>query len=319
MIAEENLLIPDWPDALHEVDIVKACFALDFVSQCTVRPADFIRLAGLLRTSGRQMLDPDNELAVRQWETLFHPAPSTDPVARRRFQKPAPALVMTMPVMQETSIDTGERLEYEVLFIGAGISLIPLFLGHLIYLGTLGLVPGGGHFQVAEVYSKANGQPEKPAWRRNDPLDSITCAVQPLNWLIGRERVPDRLTLSFETPVRLMVDGKPLRKPRFRQVFPFMLRRVTSMLFAHAGVEILDEPSNLFDSVNQVNETETRLGWSDWRKIAGQQGLVVGGFTGEMVLTGQAIGDIYWVLAVASLFGIGKNATYGAGCFNLCH
>ena len=29
MIAEKNLLIPDWPDALSEVDIVKARFALD--------------------------------------------------------------------------------------------------------------------------------------------------------------------------------------------------------------------------------------------------------------------------------------------------
>jgi hypothetical protein len=319
MIAGENLLIPDWPDALQEVDIVKACFVMDFVSSCTVRPADFVRLGGLLRTPGRQLLDPDDELAVRQWETLFQPAPSADPVARRRFQKPAPALVMTMPVMQETFIDKREKLEYEVMFIGAGVSLIPLFLGQLIHFGTLGLVPGGGHFQVAEVHSEINGQPEKPAWQRDDPLDSITCAVQPLNWLIGRERIPDRLRLSYETPVRLMVNGRPLRKPRFRQIFPFMLRRVTSMLFAHAGVEFLEEPSSLFDSVSQVNEAETRLAWSDWRKIAGQQGLVVGGFTGEMVLTGQAISDIYWVLAVASLFGIGKNATYGAGRFNLCH
>ena len=319
MTAEKNLLIPDWPDALNEVDIVKARFALDFASPCTVRPADFIRLGSLLRTPGRQMLDPADELAVRQWQALFQPAPSADPVARRRFQKPAPALVLTLPVMQETFIDTGERLECEVLFVGAGVSLIHLFLGSMIHLGHLGLVSGGGHFQVREVYSIGNGHPDKLAWRQDDPLDSFICAVQPLSWLVRQDRVPDRLTLSYETPVRLIVNGRPLRKPRFKQIFPFMLRRVTSMIFAHSGVELLDEPSRLLESLSRIDELERRLSWSDWRAIAGQQDLVVGGFTGDMVLAGQAIEDIYWVLAVASLFGVGKGASYGAGRFKLCH
>lgn len=317
MNADKNLLIPDWPDALNQVDVVKARFALDFVSPCTVRPTDFIRLGSLLRTPGRQ-LDAADDLAARQWQALFQPAPSDDPVARRRFQKPPPALVMTLPVVQETSIVRGERLQLEVLFVGAGVALIPLFLEHLMHLGLLGLVHGGGHFQLTEVYSMGHGQPEKLAWRQDDPLDSCTCVVQPLNWLVSHDRVPDKLTLSYETPVRLMVKGRPLRKPRFRQVFPFMLRRVTAMAYAHSGVELLDEPSPLLESLNRVDELETRLSWSDWRAIAGQPGLVVGGFTGEMDLAGQAIGEIYWVLAVASLFGIGKGASYGAGRFKLC-
>ncbi len=319
MITEKNLLIPDWPDALQKVDIVKARFALDFLSPCTVQPANFIKLFRTLRHAGRQMLDSNDALAVRQWEALFQPALSDDPVARRKFQKPAPALVMTMPVAQKTFIDIGDRLECEVLFIGAGIPLIHVFLSNLIQLGKLGMVFDEGYFEVTEVYSPNNGQPESHAWRQGEPLDSLTCTVQPLAWLVNQDRVPDRLTISYETPVRLMVDGRPLRKPHFRQVFPFMLRRVTSMLFAHSGIEILDEPSSLLENASRLEESETRLTWTDWRAIAGQQGLVVGGFTGEMVLSGQAIEQIYWVLAVASLFGIGKGATYGAGRFGLCH
>ncbi len=319
MIAGKNLLIPDWPDALSAVDIVRARFTLVFASPCTVRPVDFIRLGSTLRAPGRQMPDPADDLAVRQWQALFQPAPSSDPVARCRYQKPAPALVMTLPVLQETVIDRGGRLDCEILFIGAGVALVHLFLKSLVHLGNLGLVPGGGHFQVSEVYSIGHGEPAKLAWRQDDPLDSLTFAVQPLNWLVSQDRVPDRLTILYETPVRLMVNGRPLRKPRFRQVFPFMLRRVTSMIFAHSGVELLDDPSSLLASASRIDQLETRLSWCDWRAIAGQQDLVVGGFTGEMVLAGQAIEDIYWVLAVASLFGIGKGASYGAGRFKLCH
>ena len=119
------------------------------------------------------------------------------------------------------------------------------------------------------------------------------------------------------TPTRLMVDGKPLRKPHFRQVFPFMLRRVTSMLYAHCGVELLDDASVLLEQVRQLDLVETNLHWHDWRSLAGRPGLIIGGFVGDMVLQGQALEEVYWVLAVASLLGIGKAATYGAGQFVL--
>ena len=318
MIADQNLLVPDWPDLLLEVDTVRVRFVLHFTAPCTLRPEDFIRLGRTLRSPARRRHDLADEPAVGQWDALFQPPPSADPVARRRFQKPAPALVMTMPIMAETFLDAGDRLECEVLFVGAGVSLIHVFLDSLIDLGRLGLVPGGGYFEVAEVYNTPAGQSEHLAWRQGDPFDTLVCAVQPLLWLVSRDRVPDRLKIVYKTPVRLMANGRPLRKPRFRQVFPFMLRRVTSMLYAHAGVELPEEPSVLIDSANMIDELAARLEWSDWRQITGQQGLVVGGFTGEMMVAGQAIAEIYWVLAIASLFGIGKGATYGAGRCKLC-
>lgn len=318
MIADQNLLVPDWPDLLHEVDTVRARFVLYFTAPCTLRPDDFIRLGRTLRNPARRRPDLADEAAVGQWEALFQPPPSADPVARRRFQKPAPALVMTMPIMAETRLAAGDKLACEVLFVGAGVSLIQVFLDSMIDLGRLGLVPGGGCFDVTEVYNTPAGQSENLAWQQGDPFAELVCAVQPLAWLVSRDRVPDRLTIAYQTPVRLMANGRPLRKPRFRQVFPFMLRRVTSMLFAHAGIEMPDEPAGLIDSAIMVDELEARLEWHDWRQIAGQKGLVVGGFTGEMTVAGQAIADLYWVLAVASLFGIGKGATYGAGHFKLC-
>jgi len=45
--------------------------------------------------------------------------------------------------------------------------------------------------------------------------------------------------------------------------------------------------------------------------------LSVGGFIGEMSVRGGVLQELYWVFAAASLFGIGKGATYGAGQFEL--
>mgnify|MGYP000327047713 CR=1 FL=1 len=114
-------LTPSWPDALSGVAVVKVRFFLDFISPCVVHPADFLGLGRTLRATGRQLFDVEDSISGQQWGNLFQPALSDDPVARQRFQKPAPPFVITMPIDDTTSFDAGDRLELEVLFIGTGI------------------------------------------------------------------------------------------------------------------------------------------------------------------------------------------------------
>lgn len=314
MIAENDFLIPVWPEGLQHVDVVKARFVLNFLSPCQLLPADLLAVGRVQRHAGMQLLD---DVAIQQWRALFQPALSDDPVARRKFQKPAPAYVVTMPIMQEKRFDAGETLQLEVLFLGIGISLIHAFLSNLIQLGRLGLAAGQGRFTVTEVFSWEPGQSEGLVWHGDQPPEALACSALPLTWLLETERIARNLVIKFITPTRLMVDGKPLRKPRFQQVFPFMLRRTTSMLYAHSGIELLDDPAYLLEQVNELNVVEAKLHWQDWRHLAARQGMTVGGFLGDMTLQGQALEEVYWVFAVASLLGIGKGATYGAGRFLL--
>ncbi|MGK2908007.1 MAG: CRISPR system precrRNA processing endoribonuclease RAMP protein Cas6 [Desulfuromonadales bacterium] len=317
MITENEFVIPVWPEGLQHVDVVKARFVLDFLSPCQLLPADLLAVGRVQRLAGKEMLDARDDVAAQQWRSLFQPALSDDPVARRKFQKPAPAYVVTMPIMQKKLFDAGETLELEVLFLGIGITQIHAFLRNLIQLGRLGLAAGEGRFAVTKVFSREPGQSEGLAWQGNEPPEALACSVMPLTWLLQTERIERRLVIRFITPTRLMVDGKPLRKPRFKQVFPFMLRRTTSMLYAHGGIELLEDPAYLLEQVNELNVVETRLHWQDWRPLGGRQGMTVGGFLGEMTLHGQTLEESYWVFAVASLLGIGKGATYGAGRFLL--
>lgn len=316
MTWEQNFLAPDWPKTLEDVDIFQARFLLDFLTPCVLQPADFLRLGRVLRACGRHITDRHERFDSAQWEALFQPSPSDDPFARRRFQKPAPAFVMKMPLLQDTIFDVGDRLACDVTFVGRGIPLLELFLRSLRHLGHLGIVAGKGHFDVSAVRG-LTAPDESPLWRQNEPLGSLACTLQPLSWLVTQEQIPATIKLYYKTPVRLLVSGKPLRKPAFHQIFPFMLRRVTAMLHAHAGVEVLEQGSDLLESLREVEELEKHLIWCDWRSMGGQAGLSVGGFTGTMEISGSALEKIYWVLAVASLFGIGKGASHGAGHFIL--
>lgn len=317
MTSENDFFTAEWPDRLVDVDIVKLRFVLEMQSPCALQPADFLGLGQLLRTSGRQLFEAPDTRTAKLWRDLFQPSPSSDPVALRKFQKPAPGFVISMPVMQKELFSIGERLALDVLFIGTSIPLIHEFLRSLIHVGKLGLAAGDGRFEVVELYSQEPDHSHCLVWRKNQPLDSLTCSVQPLSWLLSQEPVSKQLCLRFKTPTRLLIDGKPLRKPQLHKIFPFMLRRVTSMLHAHCCLEVVDDPAALFERLETLEKVATSMSWSDWRALPGRRGLAIGGFVGKMTVGGEAMQDLYWVFAVASLFGIGKGATYGAGQFDV--
>ncbi len=165
---------------------------------------------------------------------------------------------------------------------------------------------------MTEVYAKGVDNHESLAWRQGLPLDSLACSVLPLSWLIKNSHIMAALRIRFVTPTRLLIDGKPLRKPKLSQIFPFMLRRVTSMLHAHGGVELDLDMSSLLGQVRQLEVLDSELVWNDWRPIRGQ-GMAVGGFQGMIQVQGHVLEDLYWIMAAASLFGVGKGSTYGAG------
>ena len=89
------------------------------------------------------------------------------------------------------------------------------------------------------------------------------------------------------------------------------------MLHTHCHLEVLDDPATLLELVDLLETVSNRTTWSDWRSLPGRRGMFVGGFVGEMSVSGDTLQELYWVFAAASLFGIGKGATYGAGQFEL--
>jgi len=294
---------------LRHADFALLKFSLDFTTPCRVQPALFLDLGRLLRLTTRQITGRRTE--------LFRSELSDDPVALRRYQKPSQAFVVRLPVLQEQQLDCGDVLELEVLFLGTGIPSIHVFLERLIHLGHLGLVGGQGQFEVAGVHNASQDQPGDAVWLPSDSCSNLSPAITPLGWWL-ETHLPQQspLTLEFQSPTRLLVDGRPLRRPNFAQVFPFMLRRVTSMLHACCAIEPVIEPRLLLERAAEVDACSHGLRWHDWRPLANHR-QVIGGFVGCMELSGPALDDILWVLAIATLFGLGKSASYGAGGMKL--
>ena len=119
------------------------------------------------------------------------------------------------------------------------------------------------------------------------------------------------VTLEFITPLRLLAGGRLLRRPSFVQLFPFLLRRVTSLLYSHCDLEPGADPALLLQTARTCRATWRELHWCDWRETGGQE--LVGGLLGRVELDGPELNSLLWVLLLATLAGAGKGATYGAG------
>ncbi len=310
---------PIIPDILQQVDVSRLRFGLDFLSSCTVEPADFLNFRRLLQMSDGFQGDSYEDVTPGAREALFRPPVSPDPVARRKFQKPAPAFVLQIPIDSSKTLQAGDQLGLDVLFIGNGIPLSRLFLRQLMHIGERGLVNGEGRFEIASVHALGTHADDAQlvTWQQDQPLSALYSSIVPLSWLLSDHPVPAQRRLRFHTPARLMVRGKPLRTPGFSQLFPFMLRRVTSMLHTHAGVDLLDDPGPLREKADRLVTMSADLSWHDWRPITGDRRQRIGGFLGEVTIAGPELADLDWILATAALLGIGKGAAYGAGHFEI--
>ncbi|WP_291315411.1 CRISPR system precrRNA processing endoribonuclease RAMP protein Cas6 [Desulfuromonas sp.] len=213
----------------------------------------------------------------------------------------------------------GDQLELPVLFWGNGRHLVEAFAKALRALGPVGFHRGQGLFDLVAVEAVASGGEKVRIWDEGQRIGRWVLPIQDaLWWLEVQDDLAENVAMDFVTPARVMSQGRPLFRASFSQIFPFLLRRVTSMLFAHCDLEVVSDSSPLLASARQVEVLESTLAWRDWRVLGeGVKEQDLGGLAGSMILGAKSLGEVDWVLRLASLFNIGKGAAYGAGHFSL--
>jgi hypothetical protein len=152
-------------------------------------------------------------------------------------------------------------------------------------------------------------------WREGQNPDNLAPPLLAASWWLESVLPPHGpVQLEIMTPARLLAGGKPLFRGSFARLFPFLLRRVTSMLYAHCGVEAAVDPGALLAAAAKVVETENLLRWEDWRVLAGgEERQDLGGMAGTVLLDGESLGALLWVVGLAAQLNVGRGAAYGAG------
>jgi hypothetical protein len=314
-------MLIDIPGELQGADFVLIHFQLEFQETYRVSRDALMSLRRDLLQAARLVLpriDSSTE-AMDRFSALFDPPLPVDPVALRRHQRPsAPFAILPEPDFAG-EYEAGDLLALKVVFWGGGILTLGDFARTLRALGRIGLHRGEGPFELTAIVAEDTAGNRSRIWREGEALEDLAPPLCNARWWLESDLVGDDVVeLEFLTPARLLSRRKPLFRPSFDKLFPFILRRVTSMLHAHCGMEFTMEAQLLLHAAERVETRVNRLCWKDWKSLAGEEKVQdLGGVCGLIRLEGDALADIFWVLKMGSLMNIGKNASFGPGSYRL--
>ncbi len=297
---------PVIPEGLTAAEYVLARFRLDLQEQVFLDAGTLFGLRGALRRTGREVLG-------ERADAWFDPPLSSDPAALKRFQKAAPAFVLRPEFVRDGEWYEGDQLELEVLFLGTGITSLGDFCQIMQAFGMSGLAAGKGRFELTGVTclgSDGNWRALRRGGSKALPAPELLSLGE---WLDGLPPIAKPI-LEFLTPARLMNGGRVLRQPQFAQLFPFLLRRVTSMLYYHCGLEPVDDPAPLLLAAAQIEARWLEIRWHEGLEsgVESASGRI-GGLTGRLLFDGPGLQELLWVVALATLFGVGKGSAWGSG------
>lgn len=307
------------PDCLERAEYAMLIFQLEAREYFDLPPFGLMRLRREFRQATRTLKENGETYLAGELEQLLDPQVPIDPLSRRIVQRPSPSFVLRPDPKRSGLVEPGDWLELPVLFLGNGMKFVEPFAKLLQQVGRQGLLNGQGMCDLATIEVEDGSGHRTTLWN-SGPLDgNLTPVVNDLAWWLERQSLNcERLQLDFFSPTRLLRNGKPLFQTRFSDLFPFILRRVTSMLAAHCLIDPISDPLPLLKAAKQVDEPGNRLQWRDWRTLAGDKGRQdLGGLIGGLELAGSGLADILWVLQLGSLFQVGKGAPYGAGRYQI--
>ncbi len=273
--------------------------------------ATLLRLRRRMRNAARQVLQ-DRPGVFR---ALFEPPLPADPLALKRYQKGAPAFVLTPATTRSDYYAKGDMLQLEVMLFGDVSAKVMPLIEVFSTLGAAGLRLDSGRFELERVMSSDAAGIFSEIWNGTSTQNCQDISLLDLGWWLGGQtQVCSQFELTFNTPARLLTGGKPMFAPDFKQLYPFVLRRVTSMLYTHCGVEL--DPF-LFE-VPDLTCTANKLYWYDWRELRTTAGASnpLGGVRGSLHMRGNATGAILPLLQLGSIMNLGKNAAFGAGSYH---
>ncbi len=300
---------------LTQAEFTLLHFDLRLTEEIDIDMALLLRLRRSLRAAASYLFAAT---ARPRFNALFAPPLASDPVARRQFQKGAPAFVFHHQHLTPGRRRRGERFTLSAVVFGGDAERVRDLARVVQALGDIGLHQNRGRFALVAVRGEDSAGNDTLLWRSGQSWDEMMPVVRDCGWWLGnRPAVAGDVRLSFVTPARLVHQGRPLFRSTVHAVVPFILRRVTSMLYTHCYVDLSAAAVSARAAVARLRQGDNSLHWHDWRQLHGDETQPLGGLVGSVVICGAALEELLPWLHLGSLMNIGKNAAWGAGCYRI--
>lgn len=300
-------------------EFVKLKFKLRFAEYIVIDLATLLRLRRSLRATAQYCFLSGQGSSSGRFSRLFEPELASDPVAQRQFQKSGPAFVLNVDLDQLGTYQKGDLFTFDAIVWGGDLEVVHDFVHVIDALGKTGLRPDAGRFDMFEVYAEDSAVQLQRVWSHEDINSELIAPVRDGEWWLNSCALEcKRVRLEFTTPARLIVRKRPMFNPTFKLIFPFILRRVTSMLYNHCRLDLSVDSQALLDMSALITCQHCSLKWNDWRELQREDcNQPLGGVEGSVELCGSELIDLIPFLYLGSLMNLGKNASFAAGQYRV--
>jgi len=244
---------------------------------------------------------------------LIEPGPSADSMVARQWPVSPPAFVLHPPA--DVCYPAGARVRIFVSLFGDGIGQAVTLCRLLARVAERGFFHRLGQARLVAVATVDLQAAELPL-----PLETFCAADLPrqsLAWWLEAQTEAEALGWNWQSPGRMLVKGRPLFKPTWAEVVSLLRRRVACMLSLCCHVDLERELETAQEAAGLLH-CHGRFRWRDWRSLQGEaESIALGGVWGNLTISGEDLFDAHWLLALGSLFNLGKGAAFGAGAYNL--
>lgn len=228
--------------------------------------------------------------------------------------------ILRPPVGSQVSYRAGDELAFDLALLGGALRYTPYLAVALQAMRLLGRGeegPRGGRIALRDVWALNDLSGDARRIARGDGA-----AVELPGLPIGRAQIEaraaslpeDAVTLRLRTPLRLTLDGQPVRQLSFGVLVRRIIGRLSDLSAHYGGASRLFLPPTLLGRADSVAVRADTTRWVDVESPSSrlQRTTPVGGLIGEICFAGD-LRPYMPLLVWAEQVHLGKDTTKGNG------
>ena len=230
----------------------------------------------------------------------------------QKFSHMPQPYVIEPPMGGARQLQAGQTFDFGLVLIGKALGQLPTVLQAWQRALRTGLGREHSPCTLMEICSENGTQRLSD---KHEQLSKLDASLPPAPAL------GEQTTLHFHTPLRLQVQGKPVRAGQLtaRDLLIALARRTQLLCDVHLGAAAPQHDfATLSTQAAAVKLQAQDLRWFDWGRYSQrqQQEMQLGGLLGSMQLQGD-LAPFGELLHLGQWLHIGKNATMGLGGYRL--
>lgn len=243
---------------------------------------------------------------------LFETRPPADS-ARLKGAPAAPHPYRLQLDDSDRTVAVDETFEFDLTLIGRATELLPAILAAVERAGERGLTSRRQRFAVRRIEARPIGAAPLPVLTAGTgvTLPEAGAKVWRIPPLAGS---PQRVEVRFASPVRLQHDGRFARDVPFHVLVRSLLRRASSLLEFHEGIDLQLDFRGLIGRAEAVVVERADLRKENRLRYSSRQQRMMNliGLRGAVTYRGD-VGPFAPLLALGEAVGVGKSTTFGLG------